>query len=39
MPRSLGAVKIGADSFARMAEDAMNTPWVPHNPRTIAGPA
>jgi alcohol dehydrogenase class IV len=39
MPRSLGAVKIGADSFARMAEDAMNTPWVPRNPRPIAGPA
>src|SRR6266403_4790723 len=39
MPRSLGAVKIGADSFARMAEEAMNTPWVPRNPRPIAGPA
>ena len=39
MPRSLGAVKIGAESFARMAEDAMNTPWVPRNPRPIAGSA
>jgi maleylacetate reductase len=39
MPRSLGAVKIGADSFARMAEDAMNTPWVPRNPRPIVDPA
>jgi maleylacetate reductase len=39
MPRSLGAVKIGAESFARMAEDAMNTPWVPRNPRPIPGPA
>jgi maleylacetate reductase len=39
MPRSLGAVKIGTESFARMAEDAMNTPWVPRNPRPIAGPA
>jgi maleylacetate reductase len=39
MPRTLGAVKIGAERFARMAEDAMNTPWVPRNPRPIAGPA
>jgi len=39
MPRSLGAVNIGAESFARMAEDAMDTPWVPRNPRPIAGPA
>ena len=39
MQRSLGGVKIGAESFARMAEDAMNTPWVPRNPRPIAGPA
>src|SRR5215471_7094757 len=39
MPRSLGAVQIGAESFARIAEDAMATPWVPRNPRPIAGPA
>ena len=39
MPRSLGAVKIGAESFDRMAEQAMGTPWVPRNPRPIAGPA
>ena len=39
MPRSLGAVKIGRDSFARIAEQAMGTPWVPRNPRPIAGPA
>ena len=39
MPRSLGAVNIGAESFARMAEAAMDTPWVPRNPRPIAGPA
>jgi len=39
MPRSLGAVNIGAESFARMAEDAMDTPWGPRNPRPIAGPA
>jgi len=39
MPRSLGAVKIGPESFAMMAEQAMGTPWVPRNPRPIAGPA
>ncbi len=39
MPRSLGAVKIGVESFDRMAEQAMGTPWVPKNPRPIAGPA
>jgi len=39
MPRSLGAVKIGPESFARIAEQAMGTPWVPRNPRPIVGPA
>ena len=39
MPRSLGAVKIGPENFDRMAEQAMGTPWVPRNPRPIAGPA
>jgi alcohol dehydrogenase class IV len=39
MPASLGAVKIGAESFSRIAEQAMGTPWVPRNPRPIAGPA
>jgi len=39
MPRSLGAVKIGRESFARIAEQAMATPWVPRNPRPIPGPA
>ncbi len=39
MPRSLGAVRIGPESFARIAEQAMGTPWVPRNPRPIAGPA
>ncbi len=39
MPRSLGAVKIGPESFDMMAEQAMGTPWVPRNPRPIAGPA
>jgi maleylacetate reductase len=39
MPRSLGAVQIGPESFARIAEEAMGTPWVPRNPRRIDGPA
>jgi maleylacetate reductase len=39
MPRSLGTVKIGRDSFEGIAEKAMATPWVPRNPRPIAGPA
>jgi len=39
MPRTLGAVRIGPESFARLAEGAMQTPWVPRNPRPIAGPA
>ena len=39
MPRSLAAVHVGRDSFDRMAEQAMGTPWVPRNPRPIAGPA
>jgi hypothetical protein len=39
MPRSLGAVKIGREHFARIAEQAMGTPWVPRNPRPISGPA
>ena len=39
MPRSLGAVNIRPESFEGMAEQAMGTPWVPRNPRPIAGPA
>ena len=39
MPRSLAAVQIGRDAFPRIAEAAMATPWVPRNPRPIAGPA
>ena len=39
MPRSLSAVKIGPESFHRIAEQAMGTPWVPHNPRRIDRPA
>ena len=39
MPRSLREVKVGADSFDRIAQQAMHTPWVPRNPRKIEGPA
>src|SRR6266542_6750966 len=39
MPRSLGAVKIRPESFAKIAEQAMGTPLVPKNPRPIPGPA
>jgi maleylacetate reductase len=39
MPRRLSDVNIGADSFDRIAEMAMGTPWVPRNPRPITGPA
>jgi maleylacetate reductase len=38
MPRSLGSVGIGRKSFRTIAEGAMHTPWVPRNPRPIAGP-
>jgi maleylacetate reductase len=39
MPRSLGAVGVGLESFDDIATQAMNTPWVPRNPRRINGPA
>jgi len=39
MPRSLSAVNVGPESFDRIAEQAMGTPWVPHNPRRIDDPA
>ncbi|HEV3395898.1 MAG TPA: iron-containing alcohol dehydrogenase [Xanthobacteraceae bacterium] len=39
MPRSLGAVGIGPESFDVIAAQAMNMPWVPRNPRRIDGPA
>jgi len=39
MPRSLTAVKIGPESFDRIAEQAMSTSWIPFNPRRIDGPA
>jgi maleylacetate reductase len=38
MPRSLSEVKVGPDMFDRIARQAMGTPWVPRNPRPIAGP-
>jgi maleylacetate reductase len=39
MPRSLQDVRIGAEHFDRIAEQAMGTPWIPRNPRKINGPA
>jgi len=39
MPRSLGAVKVGPESFDHIAELAMDTAWMPHNPRHVDGPA
>ena len=39
MPRSLREVKVGPEHFDRIAEQAMATPWIPRNPRKIAGPA
>ena len=39
MPRSLSAVKLGPESFDRIAEQAMGTIWMPHNPRRVEGPA
>ena len=39
MPRSLSAVGVTPDAFARISEQAMGTPWIPRNPRKIAGPA
>ena len=39
MPRSLSAVKIGPESFDRIARGAMRHPGSPRNPRSIAGPA
>jgi len=38
MPRGLRAVQIGPENFARIAEAAMDTPWVPRNPRRIDSP-
>ena len=38
MPRNLSAVGITHKHFQKIAEQAMFTPWVPHNPRPIMGP-
>ena len=38
MPRTLGSVGVRAEHLQMIAEGAMNTPWVPRNPRPIAGP-
>lgn len=38
MPNTLGEVGLGAAAFGPIAEGAMKTPWVPRNPRPIAGP-
>jgi maleylacetate reductase len=38
MPRTLSGVGIGRENFPAIAEGAMATPWVPRNPRPIAGP-
>lgn len=39
MPRSLREVKVAPEHFDSIAKAAMATPWVPRNPRRIAGPA
>ena len=39
MPRSLSAVGVTEAAFDRIAQQAMGTPWIPRNPRKIAGPA
>jgi alcohol dehydrogenase class IV len=39
MPRSLAALEIGRQRLDEIAAQAMATPWVPRNPRPIAGPA
>ena len=39
MPRSLGAAHIGPEHFDRIAKQAMDTPWIPRNPRPIPSAA
>ena len=39
IPTRLSDVDINAKDFASIAEKAMGTPWVPHNPRKISGPS
>jgi len=38
MPRSLGAVRVSLEKFARIAEEAMATPWVPPQSAAIQQP-
>ena len=38
MPTTLGEVGVGPEDYPAIAEGAMKTPWVPRNPREIAGP-
>ena len=39
LPRTLADVGVGVDDLEGIAQGAMGTPWVPYNPRKIAGPA
>jgi maleylacetate reductase len=39
MPRTLREVKVASEHFDAIAGAAMQTPWVPRNPRKIDGPA
>jgi len=39
MPRRLSAAGVGPGNFDRIAAEAMQTPWVPRNPRPIPGPS
>jgi maleylacetate reductase len=39
MPRSLREVKVASEHFDAIASAAMQTPWVPRNPRKIDGPS
>ena len=35
----LSAANVGPEHFERVAEGSMKTPWIPRNPRPIAGPS
>lgn len=39
MPMRLSEVGVTPEDFDAIAAGAMQTPWIPHNPRPIAGPA
>jgi maleylacetate reductase len=39
LPRSLRDVRVGAEHFDEIAQQAMATAWIPRNPRKIDGPA